>query len=95
MTKRSGPPCGSEPRAPHRTRGRRVDLDAIIARRHPHDFEALRRLLTTDPAVNRLHRARAVYALGRWGDPSVVEDIPALLIDPSDRVRSLAASQLE
>ena len=69
------------------------DLDAIIARRDPDDFDALRRLLTRDPAVNPRQRARAVYALGRWGDPSVVDDIRALLpeLDREGRIGAIDA----
>lgn len=43
------------------------DLDAIIEHRRPEDFDALRSLLTLDPTVEPSHRAKAIYALGRWG----------------------------
>jgi HEAT repeat protein len=69
------------------------DLDAIIARRRPEDFEALRSLLTPDPAVKRTHRAKAIYALGRWGDPAVVEAIRDLLpdLDEDERTKAIDA----
>lgn len=52
-------------------------LDRIVARRRLEDFDALRRLLV-EP-VETKYRERAIYALGRWGDPVVVPDIINLL----------------
>lgn len=40
------------------------DLDAIIRQRRPEDFQALRRLLSLEPAIKTAHRAAAIYALG-------------------------------
>ena len=51
------------------------DLDRIIVRKRPADFRALRRLVSLDPSVDPVHRQRAIYALGRWGDASVVPEI--------------------
>lgn len=69
------------------------DLDAIIRQRRPADFEALRRLLRADPADGTLHRARAIYALGRWGDPVVVTAIRDLLpsMDQDERITAIDA----
>ena len=53
-------------------------LDRIIERGDEKDFEALRRLVS-DPSVNPDDRQRAIYALGRWGDPAVVPDIVEVL----------------
>lgn len=53
-------------------------LDKVIERKRREDFEALRRLLSLDTAVDPGDRQRAVYALGRWGDPDVVPEILAL-----------------
>ena len=52
-------------------------LDRIVARKRPEDFVALRRLLNGPSDPN--DRQRAIYALGRWGDPSVVPDIVSIL----------------
>jgi HEAT repeat protein len=69
------------------------DLDAIIERRRPEDFDALRSLLTLDPTVKPLHRAKAIYALGRWGDPAVVEAIQGLLpeVEEAERIGAIDA----
>jgi HEAT repeat protein len=63
------------------------DLDAIIEQRRPEDFDALRSLLTLDPTVEPSHRAKAIYALGRWGDPAVAEAIQDLLPDVEETER--------
>jgi HEAT repeat protein len=52
-------------------------LDRIIARKRPEDFAALRTLLSAPANPN--DRQRAIYALGRWGNPSVVPEIVAVL----------------
>ena len=62
------------------------DLDAIIEHRRPEDFDALRSLLRLDPTVEP-YRAKAIYALGRWGDPAVVEAIQDLLPDVEEAER--------
>ena len=54
------------------------DLDEIIRQHRPADFEALRSLLA-DPAAGTLRQTRAIYALGRWGDPAAVKAIRDLL----------------
>jgi HEAT repeat protein len=55
------------------------DLDELVRRRRPADFDALLSLLRSGPAREAPHRARAIYALGRWGDPAVVGVIRDLL----------------
>jgi HEAT repeat protein len=69
------------------------DLDAIIEQRRPEDFDALRSLLTLNPTVEPSHRAKAIYALGRWGDPAVVEAIQGLLpgLDQDERIKAIDA----
>ena len=69
------------------------DLDAIIERRRAEDFDALRSLLTLDPAVEPSHRAKAIYALGRWGDPAVTEAIQSLLpgLEKAERIGAIDA----
>jgi HEAT repeat protein len=69
------------------------DLEAVVDQRRPEDFEALRSLLTLDPSVDPLHRARATYALGRWGDPAVVAEIRGLLpgVEEAERIGAIDA----
>jgi HEAT repeat protein len=55
------------------------DLDEIVRQRRPADFDALLGLLRPDPARETPHRAMAIYALGRWGDPAAVGAIRDLL----------------
>lgn len=68
-------------------------MDMIIRARRKEHFEALQRLVSTDAAINKRHRRRAVYALGRWGDASVVPDIQRVLpeLDQSERITALDA----
>jgi HEAT repeat protein len=69
-------------------------LDAIIAARRPADLEALRTIAHNDHASfdNRDQR-KALYALGRWGDPSLADDIAQVLprLDPSSRIAAIDA----
>ena len=69
------------------------DLDALIRQHRGEDFEALRRLLRAGPEAGPLLWARAVYALGRWGDPAVVGEILALLpaLDQDQRITAIDA----
>ena len=69
------------------------DLDEIIRQRRPADFEALRGLLRPDPSGGTLYRARAIYALGRWGDPAAVKAIRDLLpgLDHDERITAVDA----
>jgi HEAT repeat protein len=55
------------------------DLEEIIRARRRRDFEALQSLLSFDPSVKAAHRRNALYALGRWGVPTVVPAIRRLL----------------
>lgn len=48
------------------------ELEKIIKRRKPEDFKSLQSLLSLDPSVKPEHRAGALYALGKWGDPASV-----------------------
>jgi HEAT repeat protein len=68
-------------------------LDRVIERRRPEDFRALRWLLSRDASVKPEHRQRAIYALGRWGDASVVPEIVALLpeLEESRRITAIEA----
>jgi HEAT repeat protein len=55
-----------------------VGLRNVGAKRSE-DFVALRGLLAPDADVSPDDRQRAIYALGRWGEPSVVPQVVALL----------------
>ena len=67
------------------------ELDLIVRRGRPEDFEALRALVSMDADPD--HRQRAIYALGKWGKPEVVPDIVAVLpgIEEAGRVTAVEA----
>lgn len=70
------------------------ELGALLRRRRPEDFAALQTLLTTQPEVPPDHRTKALYALGVWGDPSVVPSMTRLLPQLDERGRMSALSAL-
>lgn len=49
-------------------------LNEIVRARRPEHLAQLRELAADDTAPP-LYRSRAIYALGRWGDPAAVADI--------------------
>ena len=55
------------------------DLSEIVDAKRKADFDALRRLISSDTEVDPAYRTRAIYALGRWGDDAVVDDIVQVL----------------
>jgi HEAT repeat protein len=69
------------------------ELDQVIKDARQEDFEALQSLLSLDPSVNPQHRARALYALGRWGDPTPVPAIHNILphLDETGRISAIDA----
>ena len=69
------------------------DLDEIVRRRRQEDFETLLRLLSMDPSGKQAHRVKALYALGRWGNPAAVPAIRRLLphLDEDERTRAIDA----
>ena len=69
------------------------ELDQVIKERKEEDFEALQSLLSLDPSVNPEHRRKALYALGRWGDPAPVSAINNLLpqLDEAERITAVDA----
>jgi HEAT repeat protein len=69
------------------------ELARLLSRKRAVDFAALRSLLSLDPSVSSDFRRKAMYALGRWGDPSVVPEIRRLLpqLDAGERVSALSA----
>lgn len=69
-------------------------LDAIIAARRPEDLDALRRIARNDDAeYDDRDQRKALYALGRWGDPALADDIAQVLprLDPSTRIAAIDA----
>jgi HEAT repeat protein len=69
-------------------------LDQIIKEGKEEDFAALQSLLSLDPAINPEHRRKAIYALGKWGDPSVVSAINRLLPHLAEAERATAVDAL-
>jgi HEAT repeat protein len=69
------------------------ELNRIIRRRSREHFEILRGLLVPDRAVSPEERRKALYVLGRWGDPGVVPDIRRVLPDlgEGERIAAVAA----
>lgn len=55
------------------------DICQIIDEKRPEDFAALRTFLSLDPSINPKLRTKAIYALGRWGDPVVVPGITKIM----------------
>lgn len=55
------------------------ELGEIIRGHRVEHFDVLRKLVSLDPDVSAEHRRKALYALGRWGDPSVIPDIERVL----------------
>lgn len=70
------------------------DLQNLVQEKRTEDFEALQALLSREPSVNADHRRKAVYALGRWGDPATVPAIRDLLPDLDEQGRIAAADAL-
>lgn len=55
------------------------DLNEIILAKRKADFDGLRKLISTEPDVEPRYRTLAIYALGRWGNQAVVDDILQVL----------------
>jgi HEAT repeat protein len=69
-------------------------LDGIIASRRPEDLEAFRAIARNDNAAfDGRDQQKALYALGRWGDPTLANDIVHVLprLDPSTRIAAIDA----
>ena len=69
------------------------DLGRVIKSGKQEDFEALQALLSLEPSVNPEYRKKAIYALGRWGDPAPVAAISSLLphLDEAGRISAIDA----
>lgn len=68
-------------------------LSQIIKEKRQEDFEALQEFLSPEALVKPEYRTRALYALGRWGNPTVVEGIHRLLptLDEAGRISAVDA----
>lgn len=69
------------------------DLGRLIKEGKQEDFEALRSLLSLEPEIKPEHRKKAIYALGRWGDPAPVATIRSILpqLDEAGRISAIDA----
>ena len=69
------------------------ELGHVIKDRKQEDFEALQVFLSLDPSINPEHRAKAIYALGRWGDPASVAGICRVLpqLNEAGRISAIDA----
>ena len=69
------------------------DLEFVLEKRRPEDFEALQSLLTMAPAVKPEQLTKVIALLGRWGDPSPVTTIRDILpnLDESGRISAIDA----
>jgi HEAT repeat protein len=67
-------------------------LDQVIRARDPADFEVLRRVARGDGVEPEAQR-KALYALGRWGDPRVLAEIEDVLpgLDIPSRMAAIDA----
>lgn len=61
-------------------------LHEIVRRRREEDFQRFRRILASSDAPERW-RIRSMYALARWGDPSVAPEIERVMPELSERGR--------
>lgn len=68
-------------------------LEPVLAEKKQDRFEALRALLYMDPSIKPAHRQRALYLLGRWGNPAVVADIRRVLpqLEELERITAIDA----
>jgi len=69
------------------------ELGYVVKDRKQEDFEALQMFLSPDPSINPEHRAKAIYALGRWGDPVPVAGIRRILprLNEAGRISAIDA----
>jgi HEAT repeat protein len=69
------------------------DISQLVRERKREDFEGLQEFLSLDPSVNPQHRAKAIHALGRWGDPAPVPAIRGILphLDERGRISTVDA----
>ncbi|MFQ5874078.1 MAG: HEAT repeat domain-containing protein [Dehalococcoidia bacterium] len=70
------------------------DLEKIIHGRRKEHFQALMDLVSAGSDVNPQYRTRAVFAMGRWGDPSAVAAIQRVLTELDELGRVTAVDAL-
>ncbi len=70
------------------------ELVRLVNRKRSQDFAALRELLSVESSAPPDFRTKAMFALGRWGEPSVIPDIVRLLPTLSERERISALTAL-
>lgn len=69
-------------------------LEPVLQTRENKDFKALQGFLSKQPSTKtKPYRAKAMYLLGRWGDPAPVKAIRRLLprLDEMERVTAIDA----
>ena len=67
-------------------------LDEIVRARRLEHFNVLRQLVTSNAGTK--DRTKALYALGRWGDPRVVSEIEGALPQFDEKARIAAIDAL-
>lgn len=70
-----------------------MGMNRVVRERRDEDLQFLRSLLSPDQQVDPRHRARAVNALGKWGDTAAVDPIRELLpnLDEPGRIAAVRA----
>lgn len=70
-----------------------TDLEYVIREKKQEDFEVLQGFLSLDRSIRSEYRTRALYALGRWGDSVVVDNIRRILpnLDEAGRISAIDA----
>ena len=69
-------------------------LEPVLKNREKGDFLALQQYLSLHPSVKtKQYRAKAIYLLGRWGDPAPVNALRRILprLDESERITAIDA----
>ncbi len=71
----------------------RCEAENIIKAKKQEDFEALQSLLALDNSIIPGHRAKAIFMLGRWGDPAPITAIREILpyLDETERITAIDA----
>jgi HEAT repeat protein len=70
------------------------DLERIVREKKPQHFDVLMSLLSTEPSIKPLHRTRAIFALGKWGDARAVAPITRILPDLDEMGRATGVDAL-
>jgi HEAT repeat protein len=70
------------------------ELDELVQQQDAEVFQALLDLLLMQPSVDPAYRRNALYALGRWGDPTAVPAIRSILPQLDEPARIAAVDAL-